>query len=353
MQSSIPSWKFDINELLLYPTISFVGVPSGPCTLDTTQSLLRQELKNRLIHEGTGKGARILLRDSIFHKVIIETTLRLEDIKTIQYNKRGPPAYSGGKWTFNRRRKRIKRTRGAKYVDEDSEGEDAEGDDLEGGYRVVDEAENECVLKDCWVTEEKRNHEATILEMVKGIPNVVQLIDHWDVYYGEEPDCTLHIRSQYDTNHRADLAFCNRFHCRILLSPCGEPFSSRTELLTAFHAFVAAHNAMIKNRVLHGDLSPNTFIIHNSIGYFIDVDHASILAEGTTSTYSLGTWTMPYISIRILDAMLNLATPEVHANISGRDANLNDVDDIEADDLNFVPQIVNVGTDLIGLPAQR
>ncbi|KAG1725084.1 uncharacterized protein EDB91DRAFT_1254944 [Suillus paluster] len=629
MQSSISSRQSDIDKLLLRATISSLGVPSGPRTLDTTQALVKEELKNRLIHEGIGRGARIPLKNSIFYQLILKTTLQLGDIKTIQYDKTGPSAYSGGKWKFHCRWKRIKRTHGAKYVDdstedngtedEDTEGEDTEDDEdgdtdiddaeIEGTvlgvevsfdsvipgqsesetwdsqeyqpsgsrkrrrqvpvttekdfrrlfytiqyhlchkliphllfnippgsrywsaefatspipdeynspkpdialfdfalknmektwadvlsfvehtssdlgkkrdipvfwgstikaylimrdqpwrrfvvvfsicanqlrahyldrsgliisypfhihentgpirltemlgtltlsdshhlgfdptmhmcnaacvgthlnlaheakgwvkdnlnqmysimevlwkshglfcrgtvcYRVVDEAGNEYALKDCWVTEEKRNHEATILEMVKGIPNVVQLIDHWDVYYEGEPDCTARIRSQYDTNHRDDLAFCNRFHRRILLSPCGQPlskFSSRQELLTAFHAFVVAHHAMIRNRVLHGDLSPNNFVIHNGIGYFIDFDHALILAEGTTSAYSHGTGTMPYISIRILQAMLDLLVPlEVNVNIP------NDVNSIRADNIDvgenidFVPQDANAPQD--------
>ncbi|KAG0693229.1 hypothetical protein DFH29DRAFT_1040205 [Suillus ampliporus] len=196
-------------------------------------------------------------------------------------------------------------------------------------YHVIDEAGNEYTLKDCWVTEEKRNHETTILEMVKGIPNVVQLIDHWDACYEGEPDCTARICSQYDMDHRDNLTFCNRFHRRILLSPCGQPlskFSSRRELLTAFHAFVVVP----------------IIVIHNGISYFIDFDHASILVEGTTSTYSHGTGTMPYISIRILQAMLDLVPLEANMNIPDQDANLDDVNDIRADDID-VSKNIDIG----------
>ncbi|KAG0709718.1 hypothetical protein DFH29DRAFT_1064956 [Suillus ampliporus] len=488
-----------IDRFLLSATISSIGVPSGPRTSDTTQALLRQELKNHLIHEGTGRGAGIPLQDSIFHRLILKTALQLGDIETIQYDKTGPPAYSRGGWKSHCRRKQIKRTHGTKYVGGSTEVEEFATSPIPDEYNcqkpdialfdfalkdmgktwadvlsfvehtssdlakkqdipvfwgsitkahlilreqpwhrsvvgfsicanqfrahyfdrsgliisrpfqihkktgpiqvtemlgtlmlsdshhlgfdptihmcnaacigthsnlaceakgwvkdnhakmysimevlwkshglfchgtvcycVVDEAGNEYTLKDCWVTEEKKNHETTILEMVKGIPNVVQLIDHWDVHYEEKPDCTARIRSQYDTNHRDDLMFCNRFHCRTLLSPCGRPlskFSSRWELLTAFRAFVVAHHRMIENHVLHGDLSPNNFVIHNGISYFIDFDHASILAEGMTSTYSHDAGTMPYISIHILYAMLDLALPDTGANIPGQDANPND-----------------------------
>ncbi|KAG0696682.1 hypothetical protein DFH29DRAFT_879204 [Suillus ampliporus] len=500
--------------------ISSLSVPSNPCTLDTTQALIKEELKNCLIHEGIGRGAELPLKNSIFYKLILKTTLELCDIKTIQYDKTGPSAYSGGKWNFHSRRKRIKCTHGTKYVDdstedkgtededtegEATEGEDTEGEDTEGdedGDIDVNEAEikgkglsvelsynsvipgqsesetwdsqeywpsgskkrcrqvpvkttekefqhlfytiqyhlrhklkphlsfnivlgsqywpaefstspipdeynsqkpdialfdfviqkvektwadvlsfvehtssdltkkrdipvfwgstikaylimrdqlhpfefstwgaglgegqsqqcllyhgdsveepwaflswnrNEYALKDCWVTEEKRNHETTILEMVKGIPDVVQLIDHWDVCYEGEPDCMVCI--------------------------------------------CIAHQMMIEKQVLHGDLSPNNFVIHNGIGYFINFDHASILAEGMTSTYSHGTGTMPYISICILQAMLDLVPLEANVNIHNQDANLDDVNDINVsknidvgkntdvgENINFVSQDTN------------
>ncbi|KIK31943.1 hypothetical protein CY34DRAFT_19424, partial [Suillus luteus UH-Slu-Lm8-n1] len=123
------SRQSDIDNFLLYATISSVGVPSGPRTLDTTQALLKQELKNRLIHEGIGRGARIPLDKSIFHHLVIKTTLQLSEIKTIQYDKTGPSAYSGDKWKFHRRRKGIKRTRGAK--DEQDDGTEDSGTERE------------------------------------------------------------------------------------------------------------------------------------------------------------------------------------------------------------------------------
>jgi hypothetical protein len=99
---------------------------------------------------------------------------------------------------------------------------------------------------------------------------------------------------------------------------------------------------MIESRVLHGDLSPNNFIVHKGIGYFIDCDHASILVEGTTSTYLHGTvsfstlssysllisffqGTMPYISLRILEAMMNLEPPD--ASIHPPDQNIHPNDE--------------------------
>ncbi|KAG1858301.1 hypothetical protein C8R48DRAFT_775247 [Suillus tomentosus] len=165
-------------------------------------------------------------------------------------------------------------------------------------------------------------HEPTVLRMLKGVPNVVELIDDWDVYYEEQPDCTARIHEKYGQDQRDDTAFCNRFHRRLLLSPCRVPlsqFSSRTELIVAFRHFVIAHQAMIERRVLHGDLSPNNFVIHNGIGYFIDFDHAAVLAVNTTSTYSPGTGTMPYISIRILQSMRKMINTNLDTNHPSRD----------------------------------
>ncbi|KAG2029307.1 hypothetical protein BDR03DRAFT_1018570 [Suillus americanus] len=152
-------------------------------------------------------------------------------------------------------------------------------------------------MKDCWVTEVKRYHKVDILERVKGIPNMVQLVDYWDVLFDGEPDCTARIRDGYGVllENRPDKRFSNRYHRCLLLTPCRDPlwdFSSRKELICTFHDFVVAHEAMITQQVLHGDLSPNNFIIHEGIGYFIDFDHTSIIKEGKTFTVSFGNYTI-------------------------------------------------------------
>jgi hypothetical protein len=46
---------------------------------------------------------------------------------------------------------------------------------------------------------------------------------------------------------------------------------------------------MVKRRVLHGDLSPNNFIIHDGQGYYIDFDHAGIILDGSECIRSHGT----------------------------------------------------------------
>ncbi|KAG1842141.1 hypothetical protein F4604DRAFT_1939013 [Suillus subluteus] len=181
-------------------------------------------------------------------------------------------------------------------------------------YHVRDPTDGkDYAMKDCWVPEAKRYHEVAVLERVKGIPNVIQLVDHWDVMYDGKPDCTARIRDRYqqfDPDDRGDHRFCNRFHRRLVMTPCGEPlsdFSSRKELICAFRDFVIAHRLMVECGILDGDLSPNNFIIHEGIGYFIDFDHAGFIEEGKTSTISFGTGTIPYISMRVLKMMLRNA----------------------------------------------
>ncbi|KAG2114937.1 kinase-like domain-containing protein [Suillus cothurnatus] len=174
-------------------------------------------------------------------------------------------------------------------------------------YRVRDKDGVEYALKDCWVDEAKKDHEEKVLEIVRGIPNVVTLIAAWDVEYEGESDSTLRIRNRHG---KFSPGFRCKYHRRMLLTPCGEPlstFSSKRELISAFRDFVVAHKAMIGRNVLHGDLSPNNLIIHEGRGFFIDFDHAQIIAQGSTSVRSNGTGTVPYMSIRLLYAITAIA----------------------------------------------
>ncbi|KAG1843847.1 hypothetical protein C8R48DRAFT_678596 [Suillus tomentosus] len=126
-------------------------------------------------------------------------------------------------------------------------------------------------------------------------------------------------------------------HRRLLLTPCGDPlwdFSSRKELICAFHDFVVVHEAMIRQRVLHRDLSPNNFVIHEGIGYFIDFNHTSIIKEGETFTVSFGTGTVPYISMHILKKMsknADIVTKSIQAkkNNSNNSNNSNSIAQLE------------------------
>ncbi|KAG1853581.1 hypothetical protein C8R48DRAFT_610918 [Suillus tomentosus] len=106
-------------------------------------------------------------------------------------------------------------------------------------YRVRDKDGAEYALKDCWVDEAKKDHEEKVLEIVRGIPNVVTLVAAWDVQYEGESDSTLRIRKRH--GGKFSPGFRCKYHRRMLLTPCGEPlstFSTKRELISAFRDFV-------------------------------------------------------------------------------------------------------------------
>jgi hypothetical protein len=105
-------------------------------------------------------------------------------------------------------------------------------------YRIWDKDGVEYALKDCWVDKEKKDHEEKVLEIVRGIPNVVTLIAAWDVEYKGESDSTLRIRNHHG---KFSPSFCCKYHRHMLLTPCGElllTFLSKQELISAFRDFV-------------------------------------------------------------------------------------------------------------------
>ncbi|KAG2336032.1 hypothetical protein BDR05DRAFT_1006233 [Suillus weaverae] len=176
-------------------------------------------------------------------------------------------------------------------------------------YRVRDQDGVDYVVKDCWVDGAHKDHKEKVLELVRGIPNVVTLVAAWDVEFKGESDSTLHIRQHHG---KTTPGFHCKYHWCMLLTPCGEllsTYSTKRELLSAFCDFVVAHKEMVTKNVLHRDLSPNNLIIHEGQGYFIDFDHTQIIAQGNTSVHSHGTMsrssnlnlgTVPYMSVCLL-----------------------------------------------------
>ncbi|KAG2125268.1 hypothetical protein BD769DRAFT_1388543 [Suillus cothurnatus] len=146
-------------------------------------------------------------------------------------------------------------------------------------YCVWDKDGVEYTLKDCWVDKAKKDHEEKVLEIIRGIPNVVTLIAAWDVKYEGESDSTLHL---CNCHSKFSPGFRCKYHRHMLLTPCGEllsTFSSKQELISAFRDFVVALKAMFEKKVLHRDLSPNNLIIHEGRSFFIDFDHAQIIVQ--------------------------------------------------------------------------
>ncbi|KAG1766582.1 hypothetical protein EDD22DRAFT_844909 [Suillus occidentalis] len=86
--------------------------------------------------------------------------------------------------------------------------------------------------------------------------------------------------------------------------------------------------------IYYQDLIPYNFIIYKDIGYFIDFTHTLSLTEGTTITYSHDTGTMPYISIRILKAMMALESSGTSTNILDQNTYLNGMNHTESNQGN-------------------
>ncbi|KAG2066823.1 hypothetical protein BDR04DRAFT_1167523 [Suillus decipiens] len=128
---------------------------------------------------------------------------------------------------------------------------------------------------DCWVDKTKKDHEERVLGIVWGIPNVVMLVDAWDVEYKGEPDSMLRI-------YKLHGKFSSGFHL---------------------------YKVMAKRNILHGKLSPNNFIIFDGCGYFINFDHAQIIVESNTSVHLWGTGTAPYMSICLLCDLHTIDAP--------------------------------------------
>ncbi|KAG2338228.1 hypothetical protein BDR05DRAFT_1004371 [Suillus weaverae] len=174
-------------------------------------------------------------------------------------------------------------------------------------YCIQDKSGREYALKDCWVDADVLSHEESLLNAVKDVPNIIQLVRCWDVQYDRHTNCTLNIRDHVCDHLPASPIFINKVHHRMLLTPCGLPlttFKSLPEILNVFLDLVIAHKTMVGDRkVLHGDLSPNNLITHEGKGYFIDFDHAKFIVEKQKAKDSRGTGTIPYISCRLLRLM--------------------------------------------------
>ncbi|KAG1726979.1 uncharacterized protein EDB91DRAFT_1254095 [Suillus paluster] len=121
-----------------------------------------------------------------------------------------------------------------------------------------------------------------------------------DVEFEGEPASTLCIRNRHG---KFSPEFYCKYHRHMLLTPCGEPLSTfltKRELISTFRDLVIVHKAMTKRKVLHRDLSPNNLIIYKGRGFFIDFDHAQIIAQCNTSVCAQGTCTLLYMSIYLL-----------------------------------------------------
>jgi hypothetical protein len=128
-------------------------------------------------------------------------------------------------------------------------------------YRVQDQKGEEFALKDCWVDAENLEHEVTLLQAVKGVPNVVSLVKYWDVQYAGQTDCTSRIREHVREHLPAAPIYSNKVHRRMLLTPCGLPltdFKSVTELVNVFRDLVVGEFLSYLSRFFVMTVTPSS-----------------------------------------------------------------------------------------------
>ncbi|KAI6004882.1 hypothetical protein EDD15DRAFT_2107761, partial [Pisolithus albus] len=86
------------------------------------------------------------------------------------------------------------------------------------------------IIKDHWV--ENPSQEKRMMDLVKGIPSVPTLIDHWEV---EIFPSVVDTTSRYRSEKSLPFMKGKRTHVRAVMSPCGRPltkFRSKRELVT-------------------------------------------------------------------------------------------------------------------------
>ena len=94
-----------------------------------------------------------------------------------------------------------------------------------------DPARKSCIVKDCWIGGDRTHNEIDILNEIKGMPSVPNIIHGELVLFDDETDSTAWLRTEY-------AGFTDfRFHLRIAMNPIGEPlchFSNQKELVGIF-----------------------------------------------------------------------------------------------------------------------
>ncbi|TDL15327.1 hypothetical protein BD410DRAFT_691355, partial [Rickenella mellea] len=89
------------------------------------------------------------------------------------------------------------------------------------------------VIKDSWVDMSRAVKEWELLDEIKGIANVAEVIDHEVVQIGNDEDSTARDLNLVTTSHNVEI----RNHVRMVISPYGShiyQFRSKKELLHAF-----------------------------------------------------------------------------------------------------------------------
>ncbi|KAH7903461.1 hypothetical protein BJ138DRAFT_1120362 [Hygrophoropsis aurantiaca] len=126
---------------------------------------------------------------------------------------------------------------------------------------------DDLVLKDYWAAKGLETHEATILDLLKGLDGVPELVDAWNVQFEGEDDTTFRNRPLSQSfNFSLWPNLVCRMHRRMVMRPLAYPittFRSQIEFLSAFCGIVRVHKSLVARKILHCDISPNNMMLRD------------------------------------------------------------------------------------------
>ncbi|RXW17461.1 hypothetical protein EST38_g8402 [Candolleomyces aberdarensis] len=141
---------------------------------------------------------------------------------------------------------------------------------------VRNERGEKFIVKDYWVSDDRISSESELLEEVKGLKGVCQMVS-----YEDNRAQTLDFRGNTSTFEEG--VFQNRTSVRIVMKAHGrslENFTSMEQVLGALRDAIAAHKALLSRHIIHRDISPNNILLGQDAakeglrGILIDLDIA-------------------------------------------------------------------------------
>ncbi|KAH8113163.1 hypothetical protein DFH11DRAFT_1603346 [Phellopilus nigrolimitatus] len=147
------------------------------------------------------------------------------------------------------------------------------------------------VIKDSWIDRANRSREYALLEKLRGLEGVVQIVEYEFVTDGDRKDTTETDRWPLLKNGESQLfseGFVIRDHYRMVMEPYGDSildFHSLPELLMVIKDIIRVIQALHRRNILHRDISIGNIILvsidGSSLrkGVLIDFDNATDFSE--------------------------------------------------------------------------